>query len=35
MELDLSWLKECIISEVYKTSKNLANPRANPPNPLI
>ena len=35
MELDLSCLKECIIFEVYETSNNLVNPRANPPNPLI
>ena len=35
IELDLSWSKECIISETYKTPKVPANPMANPPNPLI
>ena len=35
IELDLSWSKECIISEIYKTPEVPANANANPPNPLI
>ena len=31
----MSWSKECIISEIYRTTKVLANSNANPPNPLI
>ena len=35
IELELSWSKECIISEIYKTPEVPANPNANPPNILI
>ena len=31
IELDLSWSKECIISEITITPRILANPDANPP----
>ena len=35
VKLDLSWSKECMISEIYKTLEVPANPDANSPNPLI
>ena len=33
--LDLKWTKNCVISEICKTSEVSANPNANPPYPLI
>ena len=35
IELNLSWSKECIVSEINKTPEFIANPDANSPNPLI
>ena len=35
IELDLSWSKECIVSEINKTPEVIANPDANSPDPLI
>ena len=35
VKLELSWSKECIISEIYKTPEVPANLNANPPNILI
>ena len=35
IELDLSWSKECIISEIYKVPEVPANSNTNPPNPFI
>ena len=32
--MKLSWSKECIISEIYKTAEVHASPNANLPNPL-
>ena len=34
-ELDLKWRKNCVISEIYKTSEVSADPNANLPNNLI
>ena len=31
MEIDLSWSKECIISEIFLTPKIAGNPHARPP----
>ena len=35
IEIDLKWTKNCVISQIYKTPEDPANPIANPPNPLI
>ena len=35
IKLDLSWSKECIVSEINKTPEVIDNPDANSPDPLI
>ena len=35
IELDLSWSKECIVSEINTTPEVIANPDANSSDPLI
>ena len=35
IELDLSWSKECIVSEIKKIPEVIANPDANSPDPPI